>query len=76
MDFKNQVDDVRIQEYLRTRLGVSAAVQQVGKDLDGMLNKQWAWHAAERDSLKQEIEELKIELLMQENNAYGSGKWS
>jgi hypothetical protein len=73
MDFKNQVDKIHVKEYLRTRLGNKAAVMAVADDLQASFNRWYSWAAAERDSLRQEIEELKVELMMAQNEAYESG---
>jgi hypothetical protein len=74
MDFKNQVDKMVVTEYLRTRLGNKPAVMAVADDLQVMFNRWYSWAAAERDSLRQEIEELKLELMMLENEAYEAGE--
>ena len=61
---ENKFEPHEVQEYLRTRLGNSAAVRQVGKDMQIMVNRWQSWAMAEIQSLRQEIEELQIEAEM------------
>lgn len=67
MVINHKVKPHEVEEYLRTRLGASTAVKQVGKDLQAMVNEWYSWAMAEIQSLRQELEEKDIELMLTEN---------